>query len=93
MVAGPDESTYLEPKVGGSERVRWGWQECFETSNPLPIIHLLQKATFPNPSQTGPPTGDQVLKHKILWRPFSLKLPRKTSQPFAFYLPPVVLTL
>jgi hypothetical protein len=28
----------------------------------------------PNPSQTVPPTGDQILKYLGLWEPFSFKL-------------------
>jgi hypothetical protein len=39
-------------------------EESLETSRPIPMTHILNKARLPNPFQTAPPTGDQVFRYR-----------------------------
>jgi hypothetical protein len=55
---------------------------AFETTKPTPGDNSSNKATPPNPFQTGPPTADQTFKYVILWEPLS-KLPQGASVPMS----------
>ena len=44
------------------------------------------ETTLPNPSQTTPPTDNQVFKHMKLWGPLSFKPPELSTHHSAFWL-------